>query len=129
MPPAATACPPLLCFRLQPCICVTCCHLLCGVTCLAALLTLPVAAAESTSQDWEAWEGINVADLDDVTEVRSHRCALPLPFAHNWHSGVLASSGGQRMAAADRIWLRAAACCSPGGCCRHVVLRVQLWRA
>ena len=31
------------------------------------------AAAESTSQDWEAWEGINVADLDDQSEVGAAR--------------------------------------------------------
>lgn len=33
-------------------------------------------AATSTSQDWEAWEGINVADLDDVSEVAELREAV-----------------------------------------------------
>ncbi|KAI7845727.1 hypothetical protein COHA_000643 [Chlorella ohadii] len=32
--------------------------------------------ADSTSQDWESWEGINVADLDDVTEVEELREAV-----------------------------------------------------
>ena len=55
------------------CISGGCCC--CLPSCLLRLHLL--AAAESTSQDWEAWEGINVADLDDVTEVCFQSLLLP----------------------------------------------------
>lgn len=34
------------------------------------------AAADATSQDWEDWEGLNVADLDDSSEVAELREAV-----------------------------------------------------
>ena len=37
---------------------------------------LPAAAEANTDGDWEAWEGVNVADLDDITEVAELREAV-----------------------------------------------------
>jgi hypothetical protein len=39
-------------------------------------MRLPLPAADATSQDWEEWEGLNVADLDDSSEVAELREAV-----------------------------------------------------